>query len=109
MAKYETKCYKNFNELLNEIEDGIINGSISATLEDSSDFISNNARCSVRVFERYSYSGGNRLSLTVTLFQSNNEAINVSCIAAGGSNSIFFKTNRFGEQAFLEKIKEILD
>ena len=109
MAKYETTSSKDFDKLLEEIEDGIIHGSISSSLEDSSDFISKNARCSVRVFERYSYTGGNRLSLSVTLFKANNEDINISCIASGGSNATFFKINTFGESAFLDKIKDILE
>lgn len=48
--------------------DGILQGSVSARLEDSSDFSMGDVRCSVRVFERYSVLGGNRLSLSVTLF-----------------------------------------
>ena len=39
-----------FDQLLSTIEDGIINGSVSASLEDSSDFRSKDARCSVRNF-----------------------------------------------------------
>lgn len=69
MAKLERTLTGDFNQILNNIENGIINGSVSASLEDSSDFRCGDARCSVRVFERYSYSGGNRVSLSVTLFQ----------------------------------------
>ena len=69
MAKLEQTLSGSFNQILNKIEQGILNGSMSASLEESSDFHSGDARCSVRVFERYSYSGGNRVSLSVTLFQ----------------------------------------
>lgn len=69
MAKIERYINEDFDQLLSKIEDGIINGSMSATLEDASDFRSGTARCSVRVFERYSYAGGNRVSLNITLFQ----------------------------------------
>ncbi len=108
MAKYEKVLYGNFNEILNRIENGILNGSFSATLEDESDFFNNGARCSVRVFERYSYMGGNRVSLNVTLFQSG-DRINLSAITSGGSQAVFFKINTFGEEAFLDKLKEILE
>ena len=54
MAKLERSINGNMNELLNRIESGILNGSMSASLEDASDFESGTARCSVRVFERYS-------------------------------------------------------
>ena len=54
MAKIERYINEDFDQLLSKIENGIINGSMSATLEDASDFRSGTARCSVRVFERYS-------------------------------------------------------
>ena len=38
MAKLEKTLTGDFNSILHKIEDGIINGSISASLEDSSDF-----------------------------------------------------------------------
>ncbi len=108
MAKAEKRIDGNFNEILKKIEDGILSGSISATMEESSDFISGDARCSVRVFERYSYSGGNRVSMNITLFQNGDEPVHLSAITSGGSQAAFFKINTFGEEAFLDKLKEIL-
>ena len=66
MAKLEQTIRGDYNQILNRIESGIVNSSMSASLEDSSDFYSNGARCSVRVFERYSWLGSNRVSLSVT-------------------------------------------
>ena len=109
MAKIERVINRDFDQLLSTIEDGIINGSVSASLEDSSDFRSQDARCSVRVFERYSYTGGNRVSLNVTLFQNGEEPVHLSAITAGGSQAVFFKLNTFGEEAFLDKLIELLD
>ena len=108
MAKLERTLNGDFNEILNKIVYGIVNGSVSASLEDCSDFRSGDARCSVRVFERYSYMGGNRVSLSVTLFQNGDDAVHLSAITAGGSQAMFFKVNTFGEEAFLDKLKEIL-
>lgn len=108
MAKLVKRVNSDFNQLLKKIENGIINGSVSASLEDSSDFISGDARCSVRVFERYSYAGNNRVSMSVTLFQNADEPIYVSAITAGGSQAMFFKMNTLGEEAFLDKLRELL-
>ena len=108
MAKFETTVNGEFNEVIKRIEDGILDGSFTASLEETSDFYSGDARCSVRVFERYSYSGSNRVSLSVTFFQNNNGEILVSAISSGGSQGAFFKFNTFGEEAFLDKLKEIL-
>lgn len=108
MAKLEKNLNGNFDEILKNIEEGILHGSVSASLEDSSDFCISDARCSVRVFERYSYAGGNRVSLNVTLFQNGDDVIHLSAITAGGSQAVFFKINTWGEEAFLDKLREIL-
>lgn len=108
MAKLEHTVSGSFSHILSKIENGILSGSMSATLEDSSDFRSGDARCSVRVFERYSYFGGNRVSLSVTVFQNGDEPIRISAITSGGSQAVFFKVNTVGEEAFLDKLREIL-
>ena len=108
MAKYEKILKGNFNVILSTIENGILNGSFSATLEERSDFVCNGARCSVRVFERYSWLGGNRVSLSVTLFQ-NDDRIFISAVSSGGSQAVLLKLNTFGEEAFLDKLKEIIE
>ena len=108
MAKYEQTMARDFDSLLHTIEDGILNGSISASLEDSCDFRDGDARCSVRVFERYSYAGGNRVSLSVTLFQNADGPVRLCAITSGGSQAMFFKLNTWGEEAFLDKLIEIL-
>ena len=53
MAKMERTLNGDFNEILRRIENGIMRGSVSASLEDSSDFSDGSSRCAVRVFERY--------------------------------------------------------
>lgn len=108
MAKLEKILNGNFNELIDLIEGGILKSSFSASLEDKSDFKSENARCSVRVFERYSTVGNNRVTLNVTLFQENDGPIFLSAITSGGSQAMFFKINTWGEEAFLQKLNEIL-
>ena len=108
MAKIEQTLNVNFEQLLRRIEDGIQAGSASASLEDMSDFRSGDAKCSVRVFERYSYAGGNRVSLSVTLFQNDGGPVHLSAITSGGSQAMFFKFNTLGEEAFLDKLIELL-
>ena len=108
MAKLERTFTGDFDALISRIETGIMGGSISATLEDASDFRDGASRCSVRIFERYSYIGGNRLSLSVTLFQGDSGQIRLSAVTSGGSQAMFFKINTWGEEAFLDKLQEIL-
>ena len=108
MAKLEQVLNGDFGQILKTIENGILNGSMSASLEDSSDMFYGDARCSVRVFERYSYAGGNRVSMNVTLFQNANGPIYLSAITSGGSQAMLFKVNTLGEEAFLDKLRELL-
>ena len=109
MAKLERTLSGNFNSWLDRIEKGILDGSVSATLEEASNFYQGDARCAVRAFERYSFAGGNRVSLTVTLFQNGNGPICLSAISTGGSQSVFFKVNTWGEETFLEKLRELIE
>ena len=108
MAKLEQTLNGDFDRILDEIEDGIKSGSVSATMEDWSDFQEGDSRCAVRVFERYSYMGGNRVSLNVTLFQQGDGPIHLSAITAGGSQALLFTVNTWGEEAFLDKLRELL-
>lgn len=108
MAKLQIDVNADFTSLLSRIEHGIIEGSMSASLEDATDIRGANSRCSIRVFERYSYFGGNRVSMTVVLFQEGDGPIRLTAVTSGGSQAMFFKINTVGEDAFLDKLREIL-
>lgn len=107
MAKLEMEFHSDFDDLLKRIEKGVLEASSSATLEDACDWQTPNARCAVRVFERYSYAGGNRVSMNVTLFQT--EGVTRLCaITSGGSQAVFWKVNTWGEETFLETLVKLL-
>ena len=108
MAKYEKHFRGDFAQVLAQIDRAVMEGGSSASLEDSSDMYCGDARCAVRVYERYSWSGGNRVSLSVTLFGVGDELM-LSAITAGGSQAMFFKVNTWGEEAFLDSIRETLE
>ena len=108
MAKLERILQGDFRGILKTIEDGVVHGSWTAELEESSDFSGENSKCSVRVFERYSYSGSNRVSLSVTLYQEGDGPIHLSAITSGGSQAMFFKINTWGEEAFLDNFEDII-
>lgn len=110
MAKLErTVDHWQMGCLMQQLEEKILSNSLSANLEAGSDFEDGDARCSVRVFERYSMMGGNRLSLNVTMFQQGDSPIRLSMITAGGSQAVFFKVNTFGEEAFLTDVTNLLN
>lgn len=108
MAKYERTLTGDFRGLLTAVEQGIMKGSVSASLEDQSNFEAGNVQVAVRVFERFSWMGSNRVSLSATMVGQGGQ-IFVSAITSGGSQAVFFKINTFGEGAFLDKLREIVD
>ncbi len=101
MAKYERRLKGNFNELLNWLHSDIMNGSSSVSYEDGSDIKLGDSSVAVRVYERYSMAGGNRVSMNVTITGTGEELF-VSAITSGGSQAVFFKINTIGEETFLE-------
>ncbi len=108
MAKYEKVVYGDFDSILEKLNDAVMSGSTSASYEDGSDFSQGGFRCAVRIYERYSWTGGNRVSMSLTLAGSGGEYF-LSAITSGGSQGMFFKMNTMGEEAFLETIAEVMD
>ncbi|MBQ7121751.1 MAG: hypothetical protein IJO03_05745 [Clostridia bacterium] len=108
MAKIEAELRGNFKQILSEIEDAVLGRSVSASLEDSSNIVSGDTRCAVRVYERYSYTGGNRVSMNITLLDAGGR-IFVTAITSGGSQAMLFKINTFGEESFLETVTDVIE
>lgn len=106
MAKFECALQGDYDQALKYFHNGILNGSMSASFEDESYFQSAGVRVTVRVYERYSWSGGNRLSMTLTLV-GDGERLFLSGITAGGSQALVFKINTWGEEAFLDTLREL--
>lgn len=108
MAKYERNLQGDFNDFLNILDSKILNGSASASFEDGSDYSYNGIRCAVRVYERYSVMGGNRVSLNITLIGNGNHLF-LTAITSGGSQAVFFKLNTMGEESFLDCVKRVVE
>ncbi|MBR4359768.1 MAG: hypothetical protein IKP32_04045 [Clostridia bacterium] len=108
MAQHTQHFNTGFSALLSYIDQSVMQGSLSASREGGTDFTCGDVRCATRVYERYSYLGGNRLSLSVTLFGRDGD-VSLSAVTAGGSQAMFFKINTFGEEAFLDKFVRQLD
>lgn len=107
MAKLECKLKGNFYQVLTEISGEVMSGSLSASLENGSDYSCGGIVCAVRVYERYSMMGQNRVSLNITLIGSGDDLF-LSAISSGGSQAMMFKLNTFGEEAFLNTISDVV-
>ena len=102
MAQYEKRFSGSFQRLLVFLDEEIPRGSITVTQEGAADMACGGVRCAVRVYERYSVLGENRLSLSVTLFGRDDE-LYLTAVTAGGSQAMFFKINTWGEESFLNQ------
>ena len=52
--------------------------------------------------------GGNRVSMSVTLFQAGNGPVQICAITSGGSQAMFWKINTWGEESFLKTLEKLL-
>ena len=102
MAHHECELTGQLDSFLDHFDAEILRTSASAQAEDRADFTDGDARMAVRVYERYSAMGGNRVSLNVAVMAVGDQ-LAVTMTAAGGSEAMFFKINTFGEEAFLQK------
>ena len=88
MAKFERTITGDFDDVLDRLHQGVLEGSSSASYEDGSDYTAGDVRCAVRVYERYSWSGGNRVSMNLTLVGRGRELF-LSAITSGGRSIVF--------------------
>lgn len=108
MAKYEKQLIGNFDEVLDTVHRAVMSGA-SASFEDASDWqTENGARAAVRVYERYSWIGSNRVSLNVTLI-GDEDRLFLTLITSGGSQAVLFKINTIGEESFLSKVQRAVE
>lgn len=108
MARYEKTFYDSLDRIAAKVENAVMSGSVTASLEESSDFSVGNVRCAVRVFERYSAFGGNRVSMSVTMV-GDGTYVHLCAVTSGGSQAMFFKVNTVGEESFLDTLREALE
>ncbi len=104
MAKLENHLTGDFGQIVEFIHKELQAQSTSLSLEEVSKNTVNSRRIELRVYERFSYTGGNRASLTVQFIETDDGA-DVCGIATGGSQAMFWKINTWGEAAFLETLE----
>jgi hypothetical protein len=106
---YESRSLTGSADALVEHLDGeITRGSVSASLEHGDELSIGDARMIVRTYERYSMTGGNRVTLSVSILAVG-ESLEVALSTSGGSQAMLFKINIFGEEAFMAKGLEAID
>jgi hypothetical protein len=94
--------------LAQHFDDAITMSSISASVEHANELSLGDARMILRTYERYSMTGSNRVTLSVSILAVGT-TMDVALTTSGGSEALFFKINYFGEAAFMDKATEALD
>ncbi len=108
MAKIEAELKGNFDTVLKDFNSAVVAHSSTASLEDKSYFKTENSRCAVHVYERYSITGQNRVSMSITLLEADGRLF-ASAITSGGSQAMIFKINTFGEETFLDLVRDVFN
>ncbi|MEG1395258.1 MAG: DUF6054 family protein [Clostridia bacterium] len=108
MGKIEAHLKVDFDKFVQEIDEAVSAGSMTATMEDQSEIVFDGVRCQTMVYERYAYMGGNRSSLSIVIFGKGDD-VYISAIASGGSTGLIFKINTWSENSFLSTISDIVD
>ena len=108
MAQTTHRLTGNLDGFIDFLDRAIVDGSLTGELEAEAEHTVGDARMVVRVYERYSAMGGNRLSLTVAALAVG-EQIELSLVTSGGSQAMFWKVNTFGEEAFLDRAIEAVE
>lgn len=105
MAKFEHSLKGDITDFVAYMDKKILSGSMSASYIDGSYYEHGASKSSLKVYERYSMTGKNRLSLTLMVSEVDG-LLDVSLITSGGSQAVMFKINTFGEHSFLNKVSE---
>lgn len=108
MAMLERTLTGDFDDIVYKLHHAIMDGSMSASYENGTDYLMGGTRCAVRMYERYSYTGSNRVALCMTL-TGYGDQLRLTAITAGGSQAMFFKINTWGEDAFLDTLAQVVD
>lgn len=99
MARAERTVKGDFQTIVKTLHDAVMNGSMSASFEEESVLSGEGYECVVRVYERYSWFGSNRVSMAVTVAGSNG-IYKISAITAGGSQATFSRSTPSAKRTF---------
>lgn len=102
MALYEQVLEGEVDSFVAHLDRSIPSSSVTTKLEGRADHRIGDARMVVRVYERYSAMGGNRVSLSISVL-SVGSSLAVAAVTSGGSQAMLWKVNTIGESSFLDR------
>lgn len=107
MAKFEKTIVGDFNKIVSELDQAIINSAVSMNLVDENSYVSGDVQVLVRVYDKYFMRNSSRASLSLTVVDSGNE-IYISAIGAGGGQGVFFNLSWGAESELVDIVSGCL-
>ena len=95
MAKYEAHLRGDFGQIVEFIHHSLWEQSASLSLEETYTNKIQERRIELRVYERFSYTGGNRASLSV-LFVETEDGADLCGTATGGKHCVVLEDQYLG-------------
>ena len=105
MAIYQAKVKGELWDVVSFVERELVSRSQTISLEHEAETTAGGAQIRVAAFERYSWLGGNRVSLNITYIGSGGE-VEMIATSTGGSQAMFYKLNTIGEENFMQTFIE---
>lgn len=110
MGKFVTQIQGNIDEFTRYMEQAMLREKLFSEIRHQFRTKINGVRCCVQTFERYSFRGGNWLTMNVTSLEYAG-MLKIVVMVSGGSNNVLFKYWSFGvesEARVLEEAKRII-
>ncbi len=107
MAKVERIVQGDFDMILNQLDEDIMNNALSMNLVDQSDYVNENMKVAVRVYDKYFMRNSSRASLSVTVVD-NGVEIYISAIGAGGGSGAIFNFSWGAESSLTDVVENSL-
>lgn len=101
---------KPVDEVVSSIVKGVLDQSQSATLKESVDYSAGEMECHVRLIERFSMSGGNYVTMTITFVATadNPGRLTIIAVTGGGVTNVIIPVP-WGERKFMKTLTDMLD
>ncbi len=108
MAKYEQSVVGDFDTIVYELDQKILNGGMSMNLVDENSYSSGDVQVLVRVYDKYFMRTSSRASLSLTIVD-DGKTVYVSAIGAGGGQGVVFNFTWGVEEELVEIISDYFE
>lgn len=107
MAQITLRGIGNAAQIINAVDQEIEQSGMSVDIVGRNTLHLDDVTVYLRVYEKFYYRAGNRVSLTLMLCESRGE-IHATAVSAGGGNGVFLRFSWGAEESFLTVVEQAL-